>query len=101
DITLKTYDELIELYLKQKSIPIENVKKALHNTNVLSDMIETFEVDKSYKYPKLYGNPKAILKEKIIQGIKKREISKHSNYESEYLPRIKEELETFEHNKAI
>ncbi|MDI0267855.1 PHP domain-containing protein [Clostridioides difficile] len=101
DITLKTYDELIELYLKQKSIPIENVIKALHNTNVLSDMIETFEVDKSYKYPKLYENPKAILKEKIIQGIKKRGISKHSNYESEYLPRIKEELETFEYNKAI
>ncbi|MCC0669152.1 PHP domain-containing protein [Clostridioides sp. ZZV14-6153] len=101
DITLKTYDELIELYLKQKAIPIENVKKALHNTNILSDMIETFEVDKSYKYPKLYKNPKDVLKEKIIEGIKKRGIHKYPNYESEYLPRIREELETFEHNKAI
>lgn len=101
DITLKTYNELIELYLKQKAIPIENVKKALHNTNILSDMIETFEVDKSYKYPKLYKNPKDVLKEKIIKGIKKRGIHKYPNYESEYLPRIREELETFEHNKAI
>ncbi|NJK16031.1 DNA polymerase III subunit alpha, partial [Clostridioides difficile] len=101
DITLKTYNELIELYLKQKAIPIENVKKALHNTNILSDMIETFEVDKSYKYPKLYENPKNVLKEKIIEGIKKRGIHKYTNYESEYLPRIREELETFEHNKAI
>lgn len=101
DLTFKSYDELIDLYIKQNSIPIEAVKIALSNTLVLSDMVEEFEVDKSYKYPKIYKDGLNVLKQKINQGVLRRGINKLPNYKTEYIPRIMYELETYIHNGAI
>lgn len=100
DITFKTYDELVELYKQQNAIPMEEVLAALENTNKVADEIEPFEIDTSYKYPKLWDNPNELLREKIKQGIKDRHLDELPNYETEYLPRIKYELKTYEHNKA-
>lgn len=101
DLTLKTYDELVEAYRVQNSLSMDVVKEAIDNTNVLADMIEEFELDTNYKYPKLYKNPNTIFNEKLKQGIINRGINKYPNYKTEYLPRIKNELETFNHNKVI
>lgn len=101
DITFKTYDELIDMYQKQNAIPMNEVLKALENTNKIADNIETFDINREYKYPKLWDNPEELLKEKINKGIKEKGLNKLDNFKTEYLPRIKEELKTYKHNKAI
>lgn len=100
DLTFKSYDELILAYEKQNVLPIDVVKKAINNTNILADMIEEFTLDRSYKYPKLWDNPSEVFKRKIFDGIKKRGVDKYSNYQ-EYIDRIKHELKAYEHNGAI
>ena len=101
DLTFKTYDELIESYEKQNSLPIDIVLKAIENTNKIADMIESFELNREYKYPKLYEDGEQVLKQKINEGILRLGINEYDNYQSEYIPRIYEELETYKHNKAI
>ena len=100
DITMKTYDELVELYRKQRIFTDEEIFEFLDNTNKLADMIEEFELDRSHKYPKMSDNPVETLKEKVIEGIKEKEVYKYPNYD-EYKKRISEELKVYEHNKAI
>ena len=100
DITMKTYDELVELYRKQRIFTDEEIFEFLDNTNKLADMIEEFELDRSHKYPKMSDNPVETLKQKVIEGIKEKEVYKYPNYD-EYKKRINEELKVYEHNKAI
>ena len=101
DLTFKSYDELIQSYEIQGSLPIEVVLQAIENTNKIADMIEEFTLDRSYKYPKLYANSEDVLKQKINEGVLRTGINKLPNYQSEYLPRIYHELETYKHNGAI
>ena len=76
DITFKTYDELIDMYQRQNAIPMNEVLKALENTNKIADSIETFDINREYKYPKLWDNPEELLKEKINKGIKEKGLNK-------------------------
>ena len=101
DLTFKSYDELIQSYEIQGSLPMEVVLQAIENTNKIADMIEEFTLDRSYKYPKLYANSEDVLKQKINEGVLRTGINKLPNYQSEYLPRIYHELETYKHNGAI
>lgn len=100
DLTFKSYDELVSAYERQGSLPMDVVKEAIHNTNVLADMVEPFEIDRSYKYPHLWENPMKTFQDKIMEGIKKRGVDKCPNYQ-EYIDRIKHELKAYEHNGAI
>ncbi len=101
DLTFKSYDELIESYKQQNSLPMFVILEAIENTNRIADMIEEFTMDKSYKYPKLYDNSEDVLKQKINEGVIRTGIDKLPNYETEYLPRIYSELETYKHNGAV
>lgn len=100
DLSFKTYDELVEAYKRQNSLPMDVVLDAINNTNVLAGMIEEFEMDRSYKYPHLWENPEKTFQTKIMEGIKKRGVDKYPNYQ-EYIDRIKEELAAYRHNGAI
>lgn len=100
DLTFKTYDELIDAYKKQYSLPLDVVVEAINNTNVMADMIEEFELDRTYKYPHLWENPMKTFQNKIMEGIKRRGVDKYPNYQ-EYIDRIKHELKAYEHNGAI
>lgn len=55
DLTWKTYDELIKMFKIQNALPEKVYMMAIHNTNKFADMVEDFELDKSFKYPNLYG----------------------------------------------
>lgn len=101
DLKVKSYDELIEAFDEQGVLPRDVVEQALENTNVLVDMVEEFKVDKSYKYPKLYDNPKEVLMEKIKKGCIDRGVYKYDDFKSTYIPRIEEEMKTYEHNGAF
>lgn len=100
DLTFKTYDELVAAFAKQGALPEEVYMQAINNTNIMADSIETFELDYSKKYPKLYADSEGVLKKKIAEGIKRRGIDKYDNFD-EYKKKIKYELETYKHNGAF
>lgn len=56
DLNWKTYDELVSMFRIQNAIPESAFMQAIENTNVMADSIESFELDKSIKYPILYGS---------------------------------------------
>ena len=101
DLTFKSYDELVMLMKKQGVLTDEEINVGLENTNLLADMIEEFELDRSKKYPKLFNDSLAELKKRINNGVIKRGVNKLKNYKTEYVPKIYYELETYIHNDAI
>ena len=101
DITWKTTEELYNCLYNQRIFSDEEIVQAIENTNVLADMVEEFELDRSHKYPKLYSDPITVLKEKINQGILNRKVYNLPNYKEEYIPRIYSELDTYIHNNAV
>lgn len=56
DLTYKSYDELVELFKQQNSLPEEVYIQAIDNTSVMADNVVDFELDTTFKYPKLYEN---------------------------------------------
>ena len=100
DLTFKTYDELVEAYKNQATLPEDVYMQAIDNTNAMADSIEEFELDYSHKYPKLYSDSETVFKKKIVNGIKNRGVDKYDNF-NEYKKRIQYELETYEHNGAV
>lgn len=46
DLTLKTYDELVQMFREQGVLSEEEIEIALSNTNAIADNIEDFELDK-------------------------------------------------------
>ena len=100
DLVFKTYDELVDVYSKQNSLPMDVVLEAIENTNRMAELVEEFTLDRSYKYPHLWDNPKATFIQKIKEGIKKRGVDKYPNRD-EYAKRIKHEIKAYEHNGAF
>lgn len=100
DLTFKTYDELVAEYRKQNAIPEDAYLQAIENTNVMADMIGTWEIDRSYKYPHLWENPLEDFKQRIDEGFIKRGCDKFPN-KQEYIDRINAEVATYEKNDMV
>ncbi|MGE5438039.1 MAG: PHP domain-containing protein [Syntrophothermus sp.] len=96
DLTWKTYDELVKMF-KIQNILFEDVYlEAIENTNKLADMIEPFELDRSFKYPDLYNNVSIKLKETTYNCLENK--IKHNiltGDKSTYINRIDEEYKAF------
>lgn len=56
DLTYKTYDELIQMFSEQGAVDEVDYLEALENTNRLADSVEDFKLDRSIKYPIMYGS---------------------------------------------
>jgi len=96
DLTMKSYDELVEKFKDQNALPRNIYLEAIHNTNVMADMVEEFELDKTPKYPKMYDKPIEVFQKLINEGVKKRGIDKFEKKKrKEYFSRIKEEFDTY------
>jgi DNA polymerase-3 subunit alpha len=65
DLTYKSYDELVEMFKIQNSLPMDVVLEAINNTNVMADSVEDFELDPSIKYPHMYDNDEEVFLEKV------------------------------------
>ena len=72
DLTYKSYDELVEMFRQQNSLPMDIVIEAIENTNRMADSVEDFVLDKSVKYPKLYDNEEEVLNKRIAQKLKEK-----------------------------
>lgn len=101
DLSWKSYDEMVEAFALQNALPRGVYLDAIEETNKFADLIESYDLDYSNKYPRLYADAEKEFKSRIRKGIHDRGIDKLPNYKSEYVPRIKEELETYRHNDAI
>ena len=67
DLIFHSYNEIVKAYQAQGVLSTEVVEAALANTNLLADMVESFEVDYSTKYPKMYEDSDAVFKQKIFR----------------------------------
>lgn len=56
DLTWKTREELYGMFLYQGALSVEEIEAAIENTNVIADSVEDFTLDRSIKYPILYGS---------------------------------------------
>lgn len=101
DLNWKNGDEMVKAFKKQCSLPDFVYMAAIQETVDFVDQIESYELDYSNKYPRLYKDAKGEFVKRIVEGVEKRGINKLPNYKAEYIPRIQEELKTYEHNDAI
>lgn len=56
DLTYKSYDELVEMFARQDTLPQRLYMQAIENTNELAERCENWKLDTSFKYPILYGS---------------------------------------------
>lgn len=76
DLTYKTYDELVAMFAHQNTLSEKLYMEAIENTNIMADSVEDFELDFSFKYPKLYGaKDKEIFSERIKKGFEEKVLS--------------------------
>lgn len=71
NLTYMTYDELVDAFRTQSALPDAVYMQAIENTNTMADSIEDFVLDKSIKYPILYGTHEAD-DEKFTETINKK-----------------------------
>lgn len=98
DLTYKSYEELVEMFEEQKSLPTRVYLEAIENTNIMADSCEEIVLDKEFKYPNVYDDDIYtlkhrlwdMLKDKISRGI----IDKKD--EQQFINNIKEEIKVFE-----
>jgi DNA polymerase-3 subunit alpha len=100
DITMKSYDELVQAYEIQNALPREVYLEAIENTNKFADMIEEFKLDTNNKYPRLYENSEQIFQESITKGLRERNILKKPNA-LKYMDRVKMEYEVYKSTDTI
>lgn len=100
DLTWKTYDELCGMFERQGALPKEVYLDAIANTNRMADMIDNFELDKSIKYPILYGSREedsrrfeAMIEEKFAEKLANGIIPEHQK--NAFRAAIDEEVEVF------
>lgn len=104
DLTLKTYDEMVQAFKVQGVLNDEQIETCLANTMKLTDSCEEIQLDYSKKYPKIYdGDSKSILKSKIKEGWKYRKMNEKLTDEEKvaYKKQINYELSVYETNGAI
>lgn len=95
DLTYKSYDELVEMFRQQGSLPMNVILEAIENTNRMADMVEDYELDTEFKYPVLYENEDEVFVERIYrmyhEKLEKGIIKPDPRYEEN----IQEELRVF------
>lgn len=95
DLTYKSYDELVEMFRQQGSLPMDVVLDAIENTNRMADSVTDYELDTDFKYPVLYENEEEVFIERIYKmyqdKLDKGIIKPNSKYEEN----IQEELRVF------
>ena len=100
DLTWHNDDEMVAAFSKQNALPEEVYLQAIEETNNIAAQIEDYKLDYTNKYPRR-ENSEEEFKKRIRDGIKEHGVDKYENYETEYLPRIKEEFNAYKTTDAI
>lgn len=100
DLTFKSYDELCDAYRSQGSLPEEVWLEAIANTNVMADMVQPFEIDKSNKYPNIYENPSEVFRQTVYAAAEKHPYAIKRHGREKLFARIEEELAVYDKTGA-
>ena len=96
DLTYKSYDELVEMFRKQNSLPMDVVLEAIENTNKMADSVFDLVLDKTVKYPYLYGDDdERVLKQVINKKYKQKLAAGIIDKNPQYVENIREEMRVF------
>lgn len=96
DLTYKTYDELMDMAVKQdSSIPLNDLRQALDNTNLLYDMTYNKVLDVSMKYPKMSDDDEKTFEERIFKMCQEKIEKGIIEPSKKYLDNIMEEIRVF------
>lgn len=96
DLTIKTYDELYDMFVQQGVLSKSQIMRALLNTNKVADEVEDFKLDMSFKYPEFTSSEQDALdyENKCYEGLEDK-IQKgfiKAERKEEYLERVKTEV---------
>ena len=95
DLTYKSYEELVEMFKQQNALPEHVYLEAINNTNIMSNSINEYDLDLSFKYPKLYDNEEEVLKKLINKKYKYKVSQKIIPQNNIYKNNILEEFRVF------
>lgn len=95
DLTYKSYDELVEMFKQQDVLSEDDILTAIENTNVMADMVKDFELDTSFKYPRLYDNEEYVLKKRINDMYKDKLQRGVIHKDPRYKEMVQEEMRVF------
>ena len=95
DLTYKSYDELIEMFKQQGVLTEREYLDALENTEIMAASVEDFELDTSFKYPKLYENEEKVFKQRINQMYQDKLKKGIIKNDPRYVAQIREEMRVF------
>ena len=95
DLTYKSYDELVDMFRQQCSLPMDVVLEAIENTNRMADSVTDYELDTAFKYPILYDNEEEVFVERIYRMYHEKLDKGIIQPDSRYEENIKEELRVF------
>ena len=95
DLTYKSYDELVDMFERQDSLPREVYLEAIENTNVMANSVEEFKLDTSFKYPKLYEDEEKVFKQRINQMYNEKLKQGVIKNDPRYIKQIREEMRVF------
>lgn len=95
DLTYKSYDDLVQMFKAQNSLPEEVYLEAIENTNRMADSVETFVLDKSFKYAKCYDDDEAVLKQRVNEGYRDKLRRGVIKKNPQYAANVKEEFRVF------
>lgn len=95
DLTYKSYDELVDMFERQGALPKEVYLTAIENTNVMAASVEDFELDTSFKYPKLYEDEEKVFKQRINQMYRDKLKKGIIKNDPRYVEQIREEMRVF------
>ena len=95
DLTYKSYEELVEMFRQQGSLPMDVVLDAIENTNRMADMVEDYELDTEFKYPILYDNEEEVFRERIYRMYNEKLEKGIIKPNPKYIENIEEEFRVF------
>lgn len=95
DLTYKSYDELVAMFEQQGALPTYVYMAAIENTNVMAASIEDFELDTTFKYPKLYEDEEKVFKQRINQMYNEKLKKGIIKNDPRYVAQIREEMRVF------
>ena len=101
DLKFKSYDELVEAYRLQDSLPENVYMDAIQETNVLADMIEPFTLDTGTKYPHIYDNPEETFYKKVKDAEENHPYALKNHTKEELDSVIEEEFAVYKATKSI
>lgn len=101
DLKFKSYEELVNAYRKQGSLPEAVYMQAIENTNVMADMVEEFELDRGTKYPHIYENPDETFRAKVDAAVHTHPYALQYHGEGELKQVVDEEFKVYQATQSI